>query len=30
VTGLATLKVEQSGNAAAGGGRGRMGPMGRF
>lgn len=29
VTGLATLKVEQSGNAA-GGGRGRMGPMGRF
>jgi HlyD family secretion protein len=29
VTGLATLKVEQSGNAA-GAGRGRMGPMGRF
>jgi HlyD family secretion protein len=30
VTGLATLKVEQSGNAAGGGRSGRMGPMGRF
>jgi HlyD family secretion protein len=30
VTGLATLKVEQSGTAAGGGRGGRMGPMGRF